>query len=124
MSYKLTWEPRGVYWEYSGEVTGQEIIEASTAIYGDPRFDSLKYKLVNFMAADNVLINENEVNLIAFQHVAAANSNPYVKTAIVNHEINDLIRLFIANLRESNWQVEAFTNLEEANNWLGRKIAE
>ena len=49
MPHELIWETEGVYWNYSGEVAGQEIIDASTKIYGDSRFDNVKYKLVNFL---------------------------------------------------------------------------
>jgi len=127
MAYKLDWEPRGVYWEYSGTVTGQEIIDASTLIYGDPRFDDIRYKLVNFLNTEAIDIEEDDVNTIAFQHKAAAISNPRVKTAIVTSNRMSLdknntamLKLFISNLAASAWEVKAFENLQDANLWLGR----
>lgn len=131
MTYKLEWEPRGVYWEYSGTVTGQEIHDASILIYGDPRFDNIRYKLVNFFNAETIDIDEDEVNMIAFQHKAAALSNPRVKTAIVinyntslaNNSAN-MLKLFISNLTASSWEVKAFQNLQDANSWLGRGAQE
>lgn len=127
MAYKLDWEHRGVYWEYSGIVTGQEIIEASSLIYGDPRFDDIRYKLVNFLKTDTILIEEDDVYTIAFQHKAAALSNPRVKTAIVtstamtrDNKNTSMLQLFISNLTASSWEVKAFDELEQANHWLGR----
>ncbi len=52
MAYELAWEDNGVYWKYSGKVVGNEIVDASTSIYGDPRFSTLKYKFVDFLNND------------------------------------------------------------------------
>ena len=121
MAYKLDWEHDGVYWKYHGKVSGKEIIEASTAIYGDPRFDTLKYKLVDFLGVESVKMDEDEVALIAYQHRAAEKSNPYIKNAIVIKSGSKLADMFAAFFRDSSWDVQVFQNLDEANNWLGRE---
>ena len=128
MTYKLEWEPRGVYWEYSGAITGKEIIDASTSIYGDSRFDDIRYKLVNFLRIETIDIHEDDVNSIAYQHKAAALSNHRVKTAIIisksitlSNKNAYMLELFISNLTASSWEVKAFENLDDANTWLGRE---
>ena len=122
MPYKLDWEHDGVYWKYYGNVSGKEIIEASTAIYGDQRFDTLKYKLVDFLDAETIKIDKDEVALIAYQHLAAERSNPYVKNAIViKPSDSEIASSFAAFFSDSCWEVQIFQNLDEANNWLGRK---
>lgn len=122
MSYKLNWERDGVCWEYYGDVSGAEIIEASTAIYGDPRFDTLKYKLVDFLGVEAIKIDKDEVALIAHQHRSAERSNPYIKNAIVIKPAgSELANNFAAFFKTSYWKVKVFHDLDEANNWLGRK---
>lgn len=122
MSYKLDWERDGVYWKYYGNVSGKEIIEASTAIYGEPQFDTLKYKLVDFLDAETIKMDKDEVALIAYQHRSAERSNPYVKNAIViKPSGSELANNFAAFFSDSFWEVQIFQNLDEANNWLGRK---
>lgn len=121
MAYDINWEHDGVYWKYSGEVSGKELIEASTAIYGDPRFDALRYKLVDFLDVDKIKIDEKEVTLIACQHKAAEKSNPYIKNAIVTTSDSELANLFATYFSDSPWEVKIFHVLDEANNWLGRK---
>ena len=71
MAYELSWEVNGVYWKYSGKVTGSEIVEASTLIYDDERFDILKYKLVDFLDVESIEIEKEELRLIAYQHLVA-----------------------------------------------------
>ena len=83
MACKLTWETNGVYWKSSAKVTGDEIVNASTSIYGDDRFDTLKYKLVDFIDVESFDIDDDQLALIAYQHQAAERSNPYVKNAIL-----------------------------------------
>lgn len=124
MSHEFIWEDKGVYWGYHGEVTGKEILEASAAIYGDPRFDTLRYKLVNFLDVENIEMNENEVAQIAFQHKAAAISNPNIKNAIVvGPNMTDLAKHFASFFEGSEWEVQIFHNVDEANDWLDRKPA-
>ncbi len=122
MPYRLDWEGKGVYWKYYGNVSGKEIIEASTAIYGDQRFDTLKYKLVDFLAVETIKMDEDEVALIAYQHLAAEKCNPYVKSAIViKPSGSELANNFAAFFSDSHWEVQIFQDMDEANNWLGRK---
>ncbi len=122
MTYKLNWEPDGVYWEYYGKVSGKEIIETSTSIYGDERFDTLKYKLVNFLGAESIEMNDDEVALIAHQHRTAERSNPNIKSAIVIKSGREIADKFASFFTDSFWEVKVFQDLDEANNWLGRNI--
>jgi len=121
MAYKLAWEANGVYWKYSGNISGQEIIDASTEIYGDPRFDELKYKLADFSDADTVDISEEEIKLITLQHAASSRSNTRIKNAIVINGNDERAKIFVDYLSSnSGWEVRAFDQLNEANQWLGR----
>jgi hypothetical protein len=121
MAYRLDWERDGVYWEYYDKVSGKEIVEASTTIYGDERFDTIKYKLVNFLNAESIEINDAEVALIAHQHRAAERSNPNIKNAIVIKSNRGIAENFAAFFTDSFWEVQVFEDLDEANNWLGRE---
>lgn len=122
MAHTLDWEQNGVYWKYSGNVSGQEIIDASTEIYGDPRFDSLKYKLVDFSDVESIEISEEEIKLITFQHAASSKSNARIKNAIVMAKYDERGKLFAHYLvKSSSWEVSVFNNLTEANNWVGRE---
>jgi len=123
MAHILEWETKGVYWKYSGIVSGKEIVESSTAIYGDPRFDTLKYKLVDFLDVETIKMDNDEVALIAHQHRAAEKSNPRIKNAIVIKSNSDLTDRFVAFFSKSSWQVQVFQNLDEANTWLARMPA-
>ena len=44
---KIDWQEKGIYWKLSGIVTGDEIIEMDKAIYGDSRFDDIRYLIAD-----------------------------------------------------------------------------
>ncbi|MCK4675470.1 MAG: hypothetical protein KAT61_06110 [Gammaproteobacteria bacterium] len=122
MGYRLDWEPVGIYWKYYGNISGEDVIDASTSIYGDQRFDTLKYKLVDFLDVESIKMDKDEVALIAYQHRSAERSNPYVKNAIViKSSGSEMAKKFAAFFSDSSWEVRIFQDLDEANNWLGRK---
>ena len=121
MANKLTWEQNGVYWKYSEKVTGQELLETSTVIYGDPRFSDIRYKLVDFTDVDTVEIDKEDIIRVACQHRAAVLSNPRIKNAIVlNSKNNKLANKFVDLFKGSSWEVQLFQSVDEANTWLGR----
>ena len=120
MAYELVWEPKGVYWKYTGKVDGNEIVEASTSIYGDPRFSTLKYKFVDFLDVETLDIDKEQLALIAYQHLAAERANPYLKNAIVIKSGHSLAQQFAAFFEKSSWEIKIFTDLDEANKWVGR----
>ena len=120
MAYDLIWEKSGVYWKYNGKVVGDEIVEASTSIYGDPRFVTLKYKFVDFLDVDSVEIDNNQLALIAYQHLAAERANPYLKNAILIRTGQKLAHQFAEFFKKSSWEVKVFTDPAEANKWAGR----
>ena len=120
MAYELAWENNGVYWKYSGKVAGNEIVDASTSIYGDPRFITLKYKFVDFLNAESVEIDKTQLALIAYQHLAAERANPYLKNAILIKPGLKMAYKFADFFENSSWEVKVFTDLDEANKWVGR----
>lgn len=121
MSYKIEWEERGVYWEYSDSITGAEVIEGSTSIYGDARFDDLLYKLVDFSNANSIEMTQEEVEIIAYQHKAAVLSNRFIKNAIIIKPGCKLASLFASFFKDSKWEVELFDDIESARKWIDRK---
>jgi hypothetical protein len=120
---KVEWQERGVYWKYTGSVNGEEIINASTAIYADRRFDDLKYKLCDFLDADSISMTPMEMNKVVCQHAAAAMSNGDIKIAVVGKKadfarLSLLIECFRNYKSKASWPIELFEDLAAAHAWL------
>ncbi|MDH5600196.1 MAG: hypothetical protein OEY78_02710 [Gammaproteobacteria bacterium] len=117
----LTWEKNGLYWKYTDKITGEELLDASTIVYDDPRFSDIKYKLVDFIDVKIAEVDKEDIIRLACQHRAAVLSNPCVKNAIViDSKSNKLANKFVELFKGSNWEVQLFQNIDEANEWLGR----
>lgn len=88
-----------MYWKYSNKVAGKELLEASTVIYGDPRFSEIRYKLADFLDVEIVDVDKEDIIRIACQHRAAVLSNARVKNAIaMSSKNNELAKKFVACL--------------------------
>ncbi len=122
MTCQIIWEKDGVYWKYSGNVSGDEIVEASTSIYGDPRFSTMKYKFVDFLDVEHIEISDDQLALIAYQHLATERANPYLKNAILAKSDDNLSLAyeFASYFDKSSWAVRVFTDQDEADKWVGR----
>ena len=71
MPHKTQWEEHGVHWIYYGTVTDQDAIKASREIYGDPRFDDLKYAIVDFLGTESISLTKKQAMDIAANDRAA-----------------------------------------------------
>ena len=97
MPYRLTWEPRGLYREYFGNVTVAERFESFDAISGDRRFDDLRYTLTNYLAVREYEVTPEETAEIAALHIGPLLTNPRIVIAAVavRLDIVDAIEDFI-----------------------------
>jgi len=84
MPYKTTWLANGIIWTYSGVLTGNELLNSNFEIFGDERFDDIRYQIVDLSAVEKVEVTENHMRKIAHLDMAAARTNPRIKVAVVS----------------------------------------
>jgi len=119
--YEIEWAKNGVYWKYSGDVSGSEIIEVSQLIYDDPRYAALKYKLVDFLDVESVNLNRDEILIIVNSHKSAALSNRNIETAVISHSNSELANKFTFFFSNQCWEFLVFQDREKGNSWLSSK---
>lgn len=122
MPYKITWETKGVIWAFHGTITGQDGIKATQAIYGDPRFDCLRYGIIDLSRAKQFNLSAEEVETAAALDEAATLINPRLVLAIVTDEEEALTfaELYKSAMSETTWKVEIFPSMEDAEDWISR----
>ena len=54
MAFDLVWEPSGVWRRYSGRLTAADLLASLNQVQIDPRYDTLRYSLNDFLAVENV----------------------------------------------------------------------
>jgi hypothetical protein len=120
MSYILAWEERGVYSKFSGIVSGAELMQCNRDIYGDVRFDTIKYQLFDMLDTTGLAIDALDVRKVAACDNAAAITNPNVKCALVaiNENAHILSEVYQSGISESPWEGLSFITIQEARAWL------
>ena len=119
MPYRLTWEPRGLYREYFGDVTVAERFESFDAVSGDRRFDDLRYTLTNYLAVREYEVTPEATAEIAALHIGPLLTNPRIVIAAVavRPDIVDAIEDFIRHgYTKAPYRV--FRTNAEARRWI------
>lgn len=116
MPYRINWQDTYIVFEYFGKVTSADIRESNQEVYGDSRFDNLKWELVLFDKADSVEFRESDIRLIAYMDKAAARSNPYIKVAFVgtNKVLDQVKKLYSKSENAVPWPVLEFESYDRA----------
>jgi hypothetical protein len=120
MSYRLTWEPRGLYREYFGDVTVAERFESFNAISGDRRFDDLRYTLSNYLQVRGYEVTPEATEDIAALHIGPLLTNPRIVIAAVavRPDIVAAIEEFIRHgFTKAPYRI--FQTDAEARQWIG-----
>jgi len=120
MPYTITWMTKGVIWAFHGTITGQDGIKANQDIYGDPRFDDLRYGIVDLSKAKQFNLSAEDVEIAAALDEAATLSNPRIVVAIVAAEKEALkfAELYKSAMSNTNWKVGIFPSMEDAEDWV------
>ncbi len=123
MPYQIIWSERGVEWIYSGVLTGEEIIQSNEAIYGDPRFDDLRYQIVDFTNVVKFEVSEQDMKRMAYYDRVAVRSNPRIRLAVIAPEAvgRSIAETYNQHNKESGWEQRIFETRAEAEAWLGTR---
>lgn len=120
MPYNIEWIDRGVYWSFTGNVTGEDILQSNFDIYGDERFDDLTYQIVNLLDAETINVSERHMQKVAHLDAAAARSNNNIRVAVVAREADArlLKEHYEKHSSGNGWPVKLFDSLEDAEAWI------
>ncbi len=118
MPYRLTWEPKGVYREYFGNVTIEQRMASFNEILSDARFDDLRYTITDYLAVREYEITRDATAEIGAMHIGALRMNPRIRIAAVavRRDILDAIE----DLRSQNFFIQpyrVFSDLAAARLW-------
>lgn len=119
MPYELTWEPGGVVRRYVGAMTVAERQRSFEQICGDPRFDSLRFAITNYLDVTSYEVEPKATEEIAALHIAPLVTNPHLAIAAVAVDpvVLEAIRHFIS-LDFIGAPYRVFSTEQEARRWL------
>jgi hypothetical protein len=83
MSYEVLWEPRGAVKRFWGVVSSADMLRSVVETEADPRFDTLRYVINDFLAISHLTFSAEDVSEVATMDLGASRTNPAIKIAIV-----------------------------------------
>lgn len=123
MPYRLTWEPSGIYREYFGNVTIAERRESLGVIYGDRRFDDLRYAITNYLAVQAYEVDSIATAEIAALHIAPLTTNPRIAIAAVARRPDILAAIDeFKSHGFTSAPYRVFPSLDQARAWLDEAL--
>jgi hypothetical protein len=121
MPYQITWEPRGIYVRYSGQVSDKEVALFAEEGQADQRFSDLCYVLHDFLACTGATHSEPVIQELAAIDSAASNSNPKIKIAVVaeRDDVKAMVKAYL-DAGFPGFTLRLFPSVELARWWLER----
>ena len=119
MSYSLIWKKDRLVQKYLGNVSPDEILEANKAIYGDPRYDTLKIKIADFSDVRSSWITHDDIQTVASIDKASAVWNKRLKVAVLAPaKMRQYAQQYKEQLQSTDWEISFFTSRKELEYWL------
>lgn len=120
MPYSITWKDDGIVWTFHGVLTGGDAIQANLDIYGDPRFDELRYQIVDMSGVEAFAIATEDLETAAAMDDAATRSNPRLVVAVIatTREALEVAETYRAAMCSTSWQISIFSSMAGAEKWL------
>ncbi len=120
MPYQIEWNADTVIWTYTGRLTGDELLQSNMDIYGDERFDKLRYQIVDLRQVEDYVVEDHHMRKIAHLDRAAALTNPRIRVAVVTRgpegvRMNDT---YSRQAPDSHWKTHTFEDFDEAMQWV------
>lgn len=123
MAYTLIWEPFGVYKQFTGVVTGAELVSSVNEVANDFRFGKARYEVSDYLCAEHTEFSQDALNEVRAVRIGSYQRNPRMMVAIVtlDTEIQQRIYSTIA-ARLTLHQTKVFSTISQANEWVGRSL--
>lgn len=124
MGFKIKWEANNlIHIKYEGEITLHDILDVNRLISRDSRYSKLKSNISDFLQVTNLSMSEKDVELLSLFYEIPSMLNPNQKLAIVSDtiEIREKVARYIDLMKNNEWRVELFYNLEKSRAWCNQK---
>lgn len=120
MSYTIAWDNRGVVWTFYGVLTCDDVVQANLDIYGDSRFDELRYQVVDISDVERFDVSADAMEVAASMDEVASLSNPHLVVAVVatGEEGVAVAEMYLADMKDTSWEVRIFPSMADAGAWI------
>jgi hypothetical protein len=122
MPYQISWEDRGVSFQYTGLTSDGEVAAAVRHVEADERFDRVRYTIHDFLKCGGATYTIQKVEEIAALDAAAAMSNLGIRKLSIavitdREDVATMARTYMVS-RIHPHTMRIFSSLDEAHAWL------
>lgn len=104
---------------FYGDISFGDIAEANGIMYGDSRFENMKYQIFDYSKINSIDLNHDVARIIFNLDSAATVWNHSVKvaTVTVNADFKESIEEYNKQMESSSWITKTFETMQEAIQW-------
>lgn len=117
MSCEIVWADRGVHRRFSGRLHADEYAAVQDVVYGDARFDALRYSIIDFREVTEFIVTREQAEVLAAVTRGAFVSNPNIRGAFVT-TVGWVVDLLNSTFPDAAYPLAVFATLEEAEAWV------
>lgn len=123
MAYTIEWKHSDIIVTFDGKLIKEDILSVDNHIYGNSKFDKMKYQIFDYSRVTEVALSEADVKIISILDKSSTMWNNHVRVAIITDDVKifGLAEIYRAILIDTKWLVEIFTNFDEALAWCIKK---
>lgn len=119
MSSKLIWKNNNCIATYSGHLDMEVVQKVISQVLSNPRFEKQQYQISDFTAVESTSLEEIDIKMIGAMDRNANRWNETLYCAyVINEGIQDLMDLYFKEMKETDWVINVFYNLQDAKNWI------
>lgn len=124
MPYQNIWEPYGLYRQFNGMITGEEILESNFDLQADRRFQKIKYVINDFTAVNGHSIQASDAAAYAKTDEIISHDKGYFKIALVvtMSSLVGLANSYREQIKGMKFECEIFHLLDDARAWVNEGI--
>ncbi len=122
MTHITTWEQEGVFLQFSGTLTLEEIRQCNDELYSDPRFSNVKYQVCDYSDVEQINLTIKETKVLAAIDKGASVSITEMKVALIttDKQLMELGSQYIETSKKLNstWEFCLCDSVEDARKWI------
>jgi len=119
MANSIQWEERGLQRQFTGKISGREILGSNLSLQGNEKFDQLRFIVNDFAGVTAFELTDHDIAAIASIDNVASKTNAYIRIAIIVklESLRVWANLYIEKMQGSSFKCKIFDNSESAYRW-------
>jgi len=120
MPHTNIWESEGLYRKFTGEISGEEILDSNFELHIDPGFQEIKYIINDFSEVTGHTIENTHTKVYASTDDIVSQTKGELKIALVvtDTALISLAKTYREHMMDKVFECEIFQTIEDARKWV------